>query len=112
MKSFILLLSLLCLAANIDVNAKEVILKKGTVLTCPSDNVPVLKLVSDIEKYQVVTDVNLYKSLIDNYQFIHHNQMPCSVFYSGCLHTSEGWRPDIEHCQGLKGVVSGNITEL
>lgn len=62
---------------------------RGTVLTCPKDNKPVMKVVKDISLFAEVT--------VDNFQFIEEypsdipKQIPCDVIKELCFHVDNKW---------------------
>lgn len=83
------------------VYSKEFRVKKGTILTCPKDNKPVMEVTSDFgysnksDFFEPLTSDKL-KSLHPYFK-IEKNQLmyePCgSILNVGCIHTKDGWYP-------------------
>lgn len=88
-----LLISLLTLSSSLHA---DVLITKGTVLTCPSNNKPMLKLAKDLSGGDIIS-VNKFEPLDRSMILAPGAQIPCNL-YAGwpvvqCLHSQFGWLP-------------------
>jgi len=86
---------------NISKNQLKIMYKKGTIVTCPSNNKPVYEISKDIYPYDVVR-ASFFKGIEGNNNPIageivgessncKNNPFKTSSNRVLCIHTSEGW---------------------
>ena len=72
------------------------VIKKGTILTCPKDNQPILKLKNDINLYSEFEWENF--DFLEEYPKDIKKKIPCEVIKSECFHVKEGWIGFSDEC--------------